>query len=62
MAQSLLGTREVSGGKGPKKTFQHRGCMKSVSFFIIHARVSQGAFHGFASNRLAAKTVFLSFL
>lgn len=26
------------------------------------ARLSQGAFHGFASNRLAAKSVFLSFL
>lgn len=34
--------------------------MNSFSFSIIHASLSQGVFHGFASNRLAAKTVSLS--
>lgn len=36
MAQSMLGTWEVPGGTGPKKTFQNRGRMNPFSLFVIH--------------------------
>lgn len=54
-------TREGPGGKGPEKTFQHRGCTKSFSFFIIHARLSQMLFMALQATDWQRKVFFSLF-